>query len=172
MGGYTFLGERWTDQMCLKQQRDNRTLASGSYCVKNQEFLLASSVIGGFNANGVIGLAPTGSSLSYIENMKKQGQLQSMVVGINYENPIDTNQKSVITFGQINFDEIDGGEDGLSYHSNLAVGKWGVLMDYLSYGQVDLTVNHYAKIALIDSGNFSIQIPSTMHSKLRDEMKK
>lgn len=53
-------------------------------------------------------------------------------------------------------DEIEGGEAGLSYHPNLALGKWGVLMDYLNYNNVDLTQNHYAKIAFIDSGNFSI----------------
>jgi hypothetical protein len=95
-----------------------------------------------------------------------------MIVGINYENPLDTNQRSVITFGSIMYDEIEGGADGLTYHPNLAQGKWGLLMDLFSYNKVDLTTEHFAKIAFIDSGNFSLQIPASMHFNLKNEMKK
>lgn len=59
--------------------------------MKDQEFLLADSIIGDFDANGVVGLAPTGSSLSLIKSLKDQGQLNRMIVGINFENPLDTN---------------------------------------------------------------------------------
>ena len=35
-------------------------------------------------------------------------------------------------------------------------------MDDLLYNDIDVTGDHKAKLALIDSGNTSIQIPSTM----------
>jgi hypothetical protein len=45
--------------MCLKQHRNQRTEETGMYCLKDQQFLLATSVIGEFEANGVVGLAPS-----------------------------------------------------------------------------------------------------------------
>jgi len=59
----------------------------------------------------------------------------------------------------LNYDEVSGGEDGLNYYSNLAIGKWGLLMDDFLYNDVDMTGDHSQKLALIDSGNASIQIP-------------
>jgi len=74
--------------------------------------------------------------------------------------------------GAINFNEIEGGEAGLNYYSNLAVGKWGLLMDDFLYNNVDMTGDHKAKIALIDSGNTSIQLPATMFNNVINEIKK
>lgn len=68
----------------------------------------------------------------------------------------------MVQFGGINYKEVYNGEDGLNYYSNLAIGKWGLLMDDLLYNDIDVTGDHQAKLALIDSGNTSIQIPSTM----------
>lgn len=156
MGAFVFKGQRWYDQMCLKQMRYERTKASGTFCVDSQEFLLATSVDGEFNANGVVGLAPSGSSKSYVQSLKKNGQIKQAIVGINFEDPLDTDQKSIINFGSVNFEEVEGGESALNYYSNLAIGKWGLLMDDFAYNGMDLTGDHHAKIALIDSGNFSI----------------
>ena len=60
----------------------------------------------------------------------------------------------------------------MNYYSNLAVGKWGLLMDDFMYNGIDMTGDHFAKIALIDSGNFSIQIPATMFDNVMKEMVK
>lgn len=40
------------------------------------------------------------------------------------------------------------------------------------YNNVDMTGNHQAHIALIDSGNFSIQIPETMYKNVLTAMQK
>jgi len=52
--------------MCLKQARNDRTDDTGSFCVGEMEFLVAESLIGDFEANGVLGLAPTGGKMSII----------------------------------------------------------------------------------------------------------
>jgi hypothetical protein len=52
----------------------------------------------------------------------------------------------------------------------LAVGKWGLLMDDFLYNDVDMTRDHQAKLALVDSGNTSIQIPMTIFKNLKTEM--
>lgn len=57
--------------MCLKQNRNSRTDETGEFCVNDMEFLLAHSVMGGFEANGVVGLAPSGGDNSIIEQLKK-----------------------------------------------------------------------------------------------------
>jgi len=44
----------------------------------------------------------------------------------------------------------------MNFYSNLAIGKWGLLMDDLKYGVRDMMVDQKGKIALIDSGNSSI----------------
>ena len=91
-------------------------------------------------------------------------------MGINFENPLDNNQKSVVTIGSVDYNEIEGGQDGLNYYTNLAIGQWGLLMDDFMYADMDMTGDHYAKIALIDSGNFSIQIPDSMFQNVMKQM--
>ena len=51
---------------------------------------------------------------------------------------------------------MEDGINGVNYYSNLAINKWGLLMDDFLYNEVDMTRNHKAKLALIDSGNSSI----------------
>ena len=86
--------------------------------------------------------------------------IKNRVVGINLENPLDTDQKSRISIGQIDYNEVEGGVDGLNYYNNRAVGKWGLEMDDFLYDDIDMTRNAGAKICLIDSGNSSIQVPN------------
>ena len=56
----------------------------------------------------------------------------------------------------MNINEVEGGYDGINYYSNLAIGKWGLLMDDFLYNDIDMTGDHSAKLGLIDSGNTSI----------------
>lgn len=172
LGKYAFTGQKYKDQMCLRQTRNDRTQFSGGYCLPSMEFLMANSVIGDFEANGVLGLAPSGPITNYVQALKENGAIDKAIVGLNYENPMDTSVKSQITIGAINFAEIHGGEDGLNYYSNLAINKWGLLMDDFLYNGIDMTGDHKAKIALIDSGNTSIQIPASMFQATMAEMKK
>ena len=64
--------------------------------------------------------------------------------------------RSQVLIGGVNYVEIQNGGDGMNFYSNLAIGKWGLLMDDLKYGTIDMDRSHKGKIALIDSGNSSI----------------
>lgn len=66
---------------------------------------------------------------------------------------------SQVAFGEIVFSEIEGGAEKANYYSNLGRDKWGLLIDDFLYDYNDMTNNQSAKIALIDSGNVSIQLP-------------
>lgn len=96
-------------------------------------FLLVDSQIGNFEANGVIGLAPTNDEKSYIYQLYSQEQVSDLKVGINYENPEDKDSVSTITFGEWDFQQVEGGEKGLNYYPNGALEFWGVVMDDVSY---------------------------------------
>ena len=129
-------------------------------------------MIGDFPANGVIGLAPTKDlETNFIEMLQSQGVIKNKVVGINLENPLDTNQKSRISIGQIDYNEVEGGVNGLNYYNNRAVGKWGLQMDDFLYDDIDMTALAGAKIGLIDSGNTSIQVPNKIFENIKLAMK-
>lgn len=99
MGTVNFSGFQYKDQMCLKQMRNIRTDNTGSYCLKEHKFLLANRVFGEFEANGVVGLAPSGGDNSIIEQLYNSGQIKEKIIGINYENTLDTDQQSAIILG-------------------------------------------------------------------------
>jgi hypothetical protein len=58
----------------------------------------------------------------------------------------------------------------MNFYSNLAIGYWGLLMDDLKYGIRDMAKGQKGKLALIDSGNSSIQVPNTIFNNIKDEM--
>lgn len=66
---------------------------------------------------------------------------------------------SQVAFGEIVWSEIEGGQDTANYYTNLGRDKWGLLIDDFLYDNNDMTNGQSAKIALIDSGNVSIQLP-------------
>ena len=78
----------------------------------------------------------------------------------------------MISFGQIDYSEVVGGEKGLNYYSNLAIDQWGLLMDDFLYNGTDMTLDAGAKIALIDSGNTSIQLPTSMYIQVMNAMRR
>ena len=124
-------------------------------------------------ANGVMGFAPTTHfSQSFIWHLKRAGEIDKAILGLNFEDPSEHAHKSEVHFGSFNVDEIDGGEEGVNYYSNLGNGKWGLLMDDFLYNGEDMTGNHMAHIALIDSGNSSIQLPATVFNNVKAKMQK
>lgn len=68
---------------------------------------------------------------------------------------------STISFGYFDYNQIKGGENGFNYYSNIGLNHWAVLMDDIKYDNHDVGGNGGGKMALIDSGNTSIQIPLT-----------
>lgn len=81
---------------------------------------------------------------------------------------------SSIGFGEIEGAKIVDGEEGLRYYSNVGQNRWAMLMDHLKYGKESLRDDDFeyveTKIALIDSGNSSIQIPESEFTYLKDTM--
>jgi hypothetical protein len=65
-GTVDFEGIVYTDNMCLYQTRNTRTLTSGRMCVRNMPFVSVSKIIGEFEYNGVIGLAPNPKNGAYV----------------------------------------------------------------------------------------------------------
>ena len=100
--------------------------------------------------------------------------IEKEIVSINLQNPHDKNMASSIGFGEIEGAKIVNGEDGLNYYSNVGQNRWAMLMDHLKYGKEGLRPDDYeyveTKIALIDSGNSSIQIPDSDFKYLKETM--
>jgi hypothetical protein len=88
-------------------------------------------------------------------------------VGLNFENPEDKSAVSTVTFGYWDYGEIFGGEDGLNWYPNTATSHWGVIMDDVQYNNQDIQGTVGGKLALIDSGNTSIQIPESEFKQLK-----
>ena len=168
MGSYWANGKEYEERMCLQQEGSDET---GRFCVNDFNYILADSINGNLMANGVLGLAPTTHfDQSFIWHLKRAGQIDKAILGLNFENPAEHAHKSEIHFGSFNVDEIEGGEEGVNYYSNLGNGKWGLLMDDFLYNGQDMTGNHMAHIALIDSGNSSIQLPATIFNNIKAAM--
>lgn len=51
----------------------------------------------------------------------------------------------------------------MNYYNNLAVGKWGLLMDELAYDGKDMSKGVGGRIGFIDSGNATIQVPRKVY---------
>ena len=108
-GTIDFEGIIYTDNMCLYQTRNARTQSTGRMCVRNMPFISANKVIGDFEANGIIGLAPNTQNDAYVNQLFMQDQIKNKFVGLNYEDPEDDNSVSTITFGHFDYSQINGG---------------------------------------------------------------
>jgi hypothetical protein len=72
-------------------------------CVRNMPFVSVSKVIGDFEANGVIGLAPNDDKRSYLNQLYMQNQIKEKVIGLNFEDPSDKGSMSTISWGYIDY---------------------------------------------------------------------
>jgi len=64
-----------------------------------------------------------------------------------------------MSFGEFDYSNVEAGEEGLNYYDNAATEHWAIMMDDVQYGDVEIQTSTGAKIAYIDSGNTSIQVP-------------
>lgn len=158
--GMKLEGPVYNESMCLIHTGEPGDSGSARLCVKDLPFVLASIDNDENSYQGVLGLARgKDNGASYVKALQRQGVIQDAVVSFNYENPDDWSQMSQVAFGEILYSEIDGGEDGTNFYSNLGRNQWGLLIDDFLYNDQDMTNGQRAKIALIDSGNVSIQLP-------------
>jgi hypothetical protein len=107
--------------------------------------------------------------------MKLQGVIERQIVSLNFEDPTDPSQQSTVAFGEIDESQIAGGKKGLTWYSNVGFQEWALLVDHVMYDGVhahddkDVTLVH-TKIAIIDSGNNSIQLPQAEFRKIQSKM--
>ena len=90
---------------------------------------------------------------------------------MNFEDPADKKQQSAVTFGYIDYNEVEGGEDGFRYYPNIGLNHWAVLLDDMQYDRNGLGMSMGGKMAIIDSGNSSIQIPQSQFNELEIKMR-
>jgi hypothetical protein len=64
--------------MCLYQTSNNRDDSSGKMCVTQMPFISVQSLIGNFEANGIIGLAPNNHERSYINQLFNQKKIDNL----------------------------------------------------------------------------------------------
>ena len=103
------------------------------------QFLLVKTIYGKFNANGVLGLAPSSrQGKSFVNELWNQGEIDELKVGLNIENPSDKGSISTVTFGSWDYEQVFGGEDGLNWYPNAASSHWGIIMDDLFYGHNEI----------------------------------
>ena len=81
-------------------------MVEGKLCVKDFNFIAVKQIMGSFNANGILGFAPSDDNKSYIKALKDQGQIQQQIVSFNYENPLDTSMRSQVLIGGVNYAEV------------------------------------------------------------------
>jgi hypothetical protein len=71
----------------------------------------------------------------------------------------------------LNYNEIVGGADGLSYHINLGQDRWALPVHMIQYGREDLLNIDSVYPGIIDTGNTSIILPEAFFNKIYEEMK-
>jgi hypothetical protein len=168
-GSFFLQGTEYSDKMCLNQNRNDRTDASGRLCVRSQPFISINKISGSFSANSIVGLAPNFKSKSYVENLFSQGQISDKIVGLNYEDPNDQNSVSTVSFGYYDFNQIMYGEQGLSYFDNIGLNVWALILKDMKFKSQSLqTGNQGERMAVIDSANTTIQIPTSQFQKFKE----
>ena len=68
-----------------------------------------------------------------------QGVIKHPIVSLNFEDPMSNTEISQIGFGEILYSEIAGGEDGVTFYSNLGRTQWGLRIDDFLYNGLDMT---------------------------------
>ena len=91
--------------------------------------------------------------------LKSQGSINDAIVSFNFEDPEDWTQRSRVAFGEVVYSEIEGGEEGVNYYTNLGRQQWGLMIDDFLYDDNDMTNGQKAKIALIDTASVGIMLP-------------
>jgi hypothetical protein len=62
-----------------------------------------------------------------------QNVIDKLIVGLNFENPLDANLVSTITFGYFDINLIQNGSQGLNWYDNIGRESWAIILDELKY---------------------------------------
>lgn len=129
-------------------------------CVKDMPFVYAPMDADVNSYQGVLGLARgRHNQINFVKMLQNQGVIKDALVSLNFEDYNDRSQMSMIAFGSILVNEIEGGESGLSWYTNLGRQQWGLQIDDFLYNDEDMTNGQKAKVAIIDSRAMGIMLP-------------
>jgi len=103
--------------MCLIH---NSAANKARLCVNEMPFIYAPIVADENTYQGMLGLARgSKNSINYVKLLYMQGIISKPIVSLNFEDPMDKHQISQVGFGEILYDEIEYGENGINVYSNL-----------------------------------------------------
>ena len=128
----TVRGPVYNQTMCLIQE--------GRLCVSELPFVSAPIPYGDTAYRGVLGLAKgRPGQTNYVKQLKADGVIDKAIVSLNFEYTNVRNLVSQVAFGEIIYTEIEGGEQGIRYYSNLGRHQWGLQIDDFLYNGKDMT---------------------------------
>eukprot|EP00356_Strombidium_inclinatum_P015458 CAMPEP_0170491868 /NCGR_PEP_ID=MMETSP0208-20121228/11299_1 /TAXON_ID=197538 /ORGANISM="Strombidium inclinatum, Strain S3" /LENGTH=151 /DNA_ID=CAMNT_0010767513 /DNA_START=237 /DNA_END=692 /DNA_ORIENTATION=+ len=96
LGQKSFYGHLYTEQMCLVKDTSNNetedmTLETGGLCTSKQDVVMVYDIMQDeedpFEANGIVGLAPSAGVRSIINTLYNTKAIQEELIGINLEDP-------------------------------------------------------------------------------------
>ena len=149
--------------MCLIYKAESADKGTARLCVNQMPFVyapIAKPEGSQSTLEGVLGLARGGhNQINYMGLLKSQGTIKDAIVSFNFEDPEDWTQRSQVAFGEVVYSEIEGGEEGVNYYTNLGRQQWGLMIDDFLYDDNDMTNGQKAKIALVDSAGVGISLP-------------
>lgn len=124
--------------------------------------------MGEFYAQGFVGLGPESliEGLSLPMNLFYGKEMIGLKVGLNYENPLDTDRVSTISFGYYDLNHIEKGLDGLVPFENEGDDNWSIMLRSFNYDGKSLKERTPFRLAHIDSAGSLIQIPMTEFKEL------
>jgi len=92
-------------------------------------------VQGDYQAQGFVGLGPEGlvEGLSLPLSLFYDKKMIGMKVGLNYENPINDDRVSTITFGYFDLGHVEKGQAGLVGFKNIGTDNWSIQLMKIKY---------------------------------------
>ena len=95
------------------------------------------------------------------------------MIGLNFEDPMDPDLVSSITFGFLEEGRVRAGKQGLNWFENVGEDSWAInVLTPLTYDGVELQPGASAKIAHIDTGSKNIRVPKAEFENLLEAMQK
>ena len=130
---------------------------------------------GYFETTGVVGLGPQRKydDESIVQELAANGVIDEPLIGLNFEDPMDPDLVSSITFGFLEEGRVRDGKQGLNWFENVGEDSWAInVLTPLTYDGVELQPGASAKIAHIDTGSKNIRVPKAEYETLLEAMQK
>ena len=120
------------------------------------------NIEGYFETTGVVGLGPQRQydDESIVVQLAADGVIDAPLIGLNFEDPMDPNLVSSISFGFLEEKSVQNGNNGMNWFDNAGEDSWALnVLTPLTYDGVPLDATHSAKLAHVDTGSQNIRVP-------------